>query len=129
MVKKYANITVKEMSDSGQAFVLICLILCLLLGGRVWLWLALAALVLNMASPRIFKGFAFLWLNFSHVLGVVVSHIILTLQFYLLVLPIGLIRRVMGKDAMALKKWRQGSESVFIERDHTFVADDLRNPY
>lgn len=128
-MKKYANITQKEMSDSGQALVLILLILTLILGHRFWLWGAVAALVLNMASPRIFKGFAYLWLNFSHTLSIVVSHIVLAVQFFLIVLPIGIIRKIMGKDAMALKKWRQGDASVFVERNHTFAADDLRNPY
>ena len=128
-MKKYANITQKEMSDSGQALVLILLILTLILGHRFWLWGAVVALVLNMASPKIFKGFAYLWLNFSHTLSIVVSHIVLAAQFFLIVLPIGIIRKIMGKDAMALKKWRQGDASVFVERNHTFAADDLRNPY
>lgn len=128
-MKKYSALTMKEMSDSGQALVLISLILTLFLGHRFWLWLAVVALILNMASPRIFRGWAWLWLNFAHVLGQIVSHVIMALEFYLLVLPVGLIRRAMGKDAMAMKKWRQGEASVFVERNHTFVADDLRKPY
>lgn len=128
-MKKYANLTVKEMSDSGQALVLICLIVSLFRGGRGWVWASLALLILNMASPRLFRPFAFVWLNFSHYLGIVVSHIILTLEFFLLVVPIGLIRRLMGKDSLALKKWKKGGDSVFTVRDHLYKADDLRNPY
>lgn len=128
-MKKYSSITTKEMSDSGQALALILLILALILGGRGWLWLAVIALVLNMASPRLFRWFAFLWLNFSHYLSAVVSRIVMAGMFFLLVLPIGYIRRRMGRDAMALRKWRQGDESVFVERNHTFVGDDLRHPY
>ena len=128
-MKKYNQITPKEMSDSGQALVLILLIVGMIFGGRYWFWAAIAALVVNMACPRIYRGFACLWLNFSHVLGIIVSHVIMACQFFLLVLPIGLVRRLMGKDAMAFKKWRGGSESVFVERNHTYVADDLRNPY
>lgn len=128
-MKKYANLTLKEMSDSGQALALICLILALFLGGRVWLWAALVVLILNMASPRLFKWFAFVWLNVSHYLGVVVSHVIMTLEFFLLVVPIGLVRRLMGKDSLLLKKWKRGDESVFVVRDHAYKAEDLRNPY
>lgn len=128
-MKRYSNITTKEMSDSGQALVLLTLVVFLFFGGRGWVWAALAFLVCNMASPRIYRGFAFLWLNLSHCLGVVVSHILLALQFFLLVLPVGLIRRLMGRDAMALKKWRAGTESVFVVRDHKYGAEDLKNPY
>ncbi len=128
-MKNYAGSTQKEMSDSGQALVLISLILFLFLEQRVWLWLALACLVLNMACPSLFRWWAFLWLNVSLLLGGVVSRIVMTLEFFLLVLPVGLVRRLMGRDAMALKQWRRGSESVFVERDHVYVAGDLENPY
>ncbi len=126
---KYATLTKKEMSDSGQALVLICLILSLILGGRGWVVAALVFLILNMAWPVLFRPFAFVWLNFSHVLGSIVSRIILTLEFFLLVIPIGLIRRAMGKDTLALKKWKKGEESVFVARDHLYQPDDLKNPY
>lgn len=128
-MKKYADITMKDASDSGQALVLIMLFLGLFLGGRVWLWLAVGALVANMASPRLFRGFAFLWLNFSHALGAVVSRIILTLGFFLLVTPIGLVRRLLGKDPMALKRWKNGDASVLVERNHRYEAADLKNPF
>ncbi len=128
-MKKYADITDKESSDSGQALVLILLILGLVLGGRGWLWLAVAALVVNMASPRVYRRFAHLWLNFSNGLGAVVSRILLTLEFFLLVLPIGLVRRLLGKDPMAMKQWKAGDGSVFVDRNHRYEAADLKNPY
>ena len=128
-MKKYSMLTKKEMSDSGQALALICLIICLLSANRLWVWAALVVLVLNMASPSFFRWFAFLWLNFSHLAGGVVSKAIMTLEFFLLVLPVGAIRRAMGKDALGLQKWRQGDVSVFVVRDHLYKPEDLRNPY
>lgn len=128
-MKRYGDITTKEMADSGQALVLLTLLCFLFLGGRGWVWAALAFLVLNMASPKIYHGFAFLWLNFSHCLGAVVSRVLLAAQFFLLVLPVGLIRRLLGKDSLALKKWRAGNDSVFVVRDHKYGAEDLKNPY
>ena len=128
-MKKYSSLTKKEMSDSGQALALICLVVLLLTDNRLWMWAALIVLVLNMASPSLFRWFAFLWLNFSLLIGGVVSKLIMALQFFLLVLPVGLVRRLMGKDAMGLRKWRQGGESVFVVRNHQYRPDDLRNPY
>ena len=128
-MKKYSGLTPKEMSDSGQALVLICLIVSLLAGSRGWLFAGLVCLIANMAWPKLYKPFAFVWLNFSHALGTVVSRVVLALEFYLLVLPVGLVMRLIGRDSMALGKWRQGQESVFIVRDRKYTADDLKNPY
>lgn len=128
-MKKLSSLTVKEMSDAGQALVLICLALFLILGGRFWVWAALVALVLNMASPKIFRWFAWAWWSLAHALGFVVSNIVLAVSFFLVVTPMAVIRRAMGRDPMALRKWRRGDESVFVERNHTYTADDLRNPY
>ena len=128
-MKKYSGLTHKEMSDSGQALVLICLIVSLFAGSRGWVIAALVFLVANMACPGLYKPFAFVWLNFSNALGAVVSRVILALEFFLLVLPVGMVLRLIGRDAMAMKKWRQGKESVFVVRDHQYTADDLKNPY
>jgi hypothetical protein len=128
-MKKYSTLTRKEMSDSGQALALICLIAGLLSAARPWLWAALTVLVLNMAWPPFFRWFAFLWLNFSRLIGGAVSRLIMTLEFFLLVLPVGLIRKALGKDALALRKWRQGDASVFVARNHLYRPEDLRNPY
>jgi hypothetical protein len=128
-MKKNSTLTRREMSDSGQALALVCLIVGLLSASRPWLWATLAVLVLNMACPPFFRWFAFLWLNFSRLTGGVVSRVIMTLEFFLLVLPVGLIRKAMGKDALALRKWRQGDESVFVVRNHLYRPEDLRNPY
>ena len=128
-MKKYSALTKKEMSDSGQALALICLIAWFWSANGLWVGAALVVLVLNMASPPIFRWFAFLWLNFSQLAGGVVSRMIMTLEFFLLVLPVGAIRRALGKDALALRKWRQGGASVFVVRDHLYRPEDLRNPY
>ena len=55
-----------------------------------------------------------------------VSKIILTLIFFLIVTPVGLIRRWTGADSLQLKKWKQGTDSVFVERQGVIQDKDLR---
>ena len=86
-------------------------------------------LLLTMAVPKIFKPLAVLWFGLSHAMGQVVSKILLTLAFFLVVTPIGLIRRLTGADALQLKKWKQGNESVFVQRQGAIQDKDLLNPY
>lgn len=123
------KVSTTQCKDAGLALVLICLILALLDASRYFLPLGVALLVVSMTVPGLFQPFAKFWFGFSHALGTVMSKVLLSLLFYLMVTPVGIVRRVMGKDAMQLKKWKQGQASVFQNRDHQFTAKDLDHPY
>ena len=122
-------ITKKQASDSGMALVLILLICFAVLRRDAWLWAAMAILVLNMICPVIFKPFAFLWFGLSRVLGTVMSKIMLALVFFLVVFPMGMIHRILGKDSLRLHQFRKEKTSVFAERNHEYTAADLDKPY
>ncbi len=129
MISEPTKITVEKCKDSGLALVLICLI-CFLVWERSFLMvMAIVFLVTAMTYPPVFKPFARLWFALSIALGTVVSKVILAILFYGLVMPVGLLRRGMGKDAMQVKSWKRGSASVFRRRDHRFVDKDLEHPY
>lgn len=123
------KVSTTQCKDAGLALVLICLILALLNTWRYFLPLGVAFLVVSMTVPDLFRPFAKFWFGFSHALGTVVSRVLLSVLFYLMVTPVGIIRRVLGKDAMQLKKWKQDQASVFHDRDHQFTAKDLDHPY
>lgn len=124
-----ANVTQSQSKDAGLALVLICLILAWGGTSRFFLPLGIGFLLVTMTAPGLFKPFARFWFGFSHTLGAVVSRILLTILFYLLVTPVGIIRRLLGKDAMQLKSWKRSRGSVFQDRDHLFTAQDLDHPY
>ena len=123
------RINVEKCKDSGLALVLICLICFLVWERSILMLLAIFFLVAAMTYPPIFKPFARFWFALSTALGTVISKIILSVLFFGLVLPVGLVRRIMGKDAMRIKGWKKGKESVFRVRDHRFAAEDLEHPY
>jgi hypothetical protein len=123
------KLTVEKCKDSGLALVLICLLCFQAWKLPVFILLAIIFLLVAMSYPVIFQPFARLWFGLSTALGTVASKIILMVLFYLLVLPVGLIRRAMGKDSMKLKSWKNGKESVFRVRNHRFMAKDLDYPY
>ena len=116
-VARWLSSTPEQAKDTGMAMVLICLLLGYWGKFPQFLPLSLALLILTMAWPKAFKPLAGLWFGLSHLMGNVVSRIILTLLFFLLVTPIGLIRRWCGADSLQLKKWKQGRGSVFVERE------------
>ena len=108
-------------------------LICLLLGywGKLppYLPLSIALLILTMAWPGAFKPLAGPWFGLSHLLGNVVSKVILTGIFFLLVTPIGLIRRWAKADSLQLRKWKKEDGSVFVEREGVITGKDLENPY
>lgn len=115
--------------DTGMAMVLICLILFLWLGNDLYVKIGTVALVVTMTAPIIFKPLAYLWFGLAHVMGTIVSKILLFVVFVLLVSPVGLFRKLMGKDSLKLKSWKKGNESAFVSRDHLFTAEDIVKPY
>lgn len=123
------NISAKECTDTGMAMVLICLLTGWITDTRQWFLAAIVVLVINMIWPRIYTLVAKAWLGFSHLLGTVMSKVILSVIFFVVLTPIALLRRVLGHDPMALKKWKKGTESVFETRDHTYTAEEIEQPF
>lgn len=121
--------TKDQARDTGMAMVLICLLLAYWGHHPKFLPLAIILLLVTMAAPQVFKPLARLWFGLSHVMGNVVSRVVLTIIFFVIVTPIGLLRRWAGKDAMQLKKWKQDTTSVLITREGVIRPEDLANPY
>jgi hypothetical protein len=126
---RWLKSTPEQAKDTGMAMVLICLLLGYWGKFPKFLPVSLVLLILTMAWPNAFRPLAGLWFGLSHLMSSVVSRVILTVVFFLVVTPIGLIRRLMGADALQLKKWKQGNSSVFVVREGPVQGKDLANPY
>jgi hypothetical protein len=91
--------------------------------------LAILFLIITMAWPRAFRPVAGFWFGLSHLLGTFMSKVILTVLFFVLVTPIGLIRRLLGADTLQLKKFKKDQDSVFLVRADLIHKKDLQTPY
>jgi len=71
---------------------------------RVWsLVISLIFLVLGILNSNILTPLNKLWFKFGILLGKIISPIIMGIIFFLIVTPIGLIMRLLGKDVLNLK--------------------------
>lgn len=131
MLKNYfsTKISEKQSSDTGMAIVLILLIIALLTKNNAFIILSAATLIINMIFPNFYYPFAIVWLGFSHILGTIVSKIILTIVFIILVIPVSIFRKFLRKDTLYLKDFKKSSNSVMIIREHKFSASDIEKPY
>src|SRR4051794_4911088 len=69
-----------------------------------FIWIGVVLLPLGLVVPRSLKHVYVGWMALGFLLGLIVATILLTLFFYLVVTPMGLIARWMGKDFLA-RKW------------------------
>lgn len=129
MVKEKLLIEKKQMVDAGMALALILLLIGLILKQNVFFVITVFVLILTMTIPIFLKPFAFSWFKFSHLLGTISSKILLSIIFFLMVIPIGFVRKIMGYDSLNLNKFKSGSDSVFKHRDYKFTKKDLEKPF
>jgi hypothetical protein len=123
------KITKDQSRDTGMAMVLLLLIVCVSRKREGWLFAAILLHVVNMTVPQIYRPIAVLWLGLSELLGAVVQRILLSIVFFFVVTPIGILRRLLGKDSLKLRAFKAGKESVMLERNHTFIGRDLERPF
>ena len=118
-----------QARDTGMALTLVALIVFFATREIRYATIATAILLLDMIWPSFFKPLAKVWFGLSHVLGTVMSKVMLSLIFYLVLSPMGVFRTLFGKDPMRVRQFKKGEDSVFRVRDHQFVAADIEQPF
>jgi hypothetical protein len=123
------TITREQARESGMALCLVCFLAGSLSHLR-WLEItAVAVLLVDLIQPAIFTPFAFVWFGVANAIGALTSKVLLSLIFFLVVTPVGMVRRWLGHDLMMQKRWRRDTGSVLVVRDRLFSPEDLERPY
>jgi hypothetical protein len=125
----HRKITKDQSRDTGMALVLLLLIVTVTRKREGYLFLAIGLHVVNMIWPQVYRPAAVIWLGLSDLIGAVMSKVMLSLVYFLVVTPIGVFRRIMGKDNLRLRAFKASRESVMVERNHLFVGQDMERPY
>ena len=118
-----------KKNKSKDTIIVLMLALGLLFWVRkngVFLGAAGALGVLSLGLP----GFGQLihrgWMGLSRVLGMISGHIVLTIAYVLVLLPLSFFAKISGKSGLRLKR---GGDSYFRDRGHTYNKEDLINPW
>lgn len=123
------GITTIQERDTCLALTFLLLLIWFFTRHEEMIYAAMAFLLVGMIWSAAMRPLAFLWFGLSNVLGKVMSCVLLSVVYLLIVLPVAALRRLMGKDALRLRQWRSGSDSCFIVREHIYTAEDLKHPY
>ena len=96
----------------------------------IWFWwrgkafypyvliLGVSLVVFGLIWPKVLKQVYVIWMSIALVLGLIVSTALLTILFYLVVTPIGLVARLTGKDFFS-QKLDAKANSYWIARDRS----------
>ena len=83
---------------------------------RIWsVIISIIFLVLGLFNSKILTPLNKLWFKFGIFLGKIISPIIMGIIFFLVVTPIGLLMRLLGKDLINLKY--NNNKSYWIEKN------------
>src|SRR5438132_13156703 len=81
-----------------------------------FLILGIVLLAFGVVLPRVLKYVYIAWMTLAIGLGFLMAHVILTLFFFLIITPLGLVARLVGKDFLNLKLDKQAA-TYWIRRE------------
>lgn len=116
------NIKIGSNKSFGIVFFVVFLLISLYpltyLGEiRIWsLIISFIFLILGLLNSNLLAPLNIIWFKFGILLGKIVSPLIMGVIFFLVVTPIGIIMRLMGKDVLNLK-YNKKDESYWIEKN------------
>ena len=115
------DVKISSNRSFGIVFFAVFLIIAtypLIHSGDVRIWSAIISfifLVLGLLNSKILTPLNKLWFKFGIFLGTIISPIIMAIIFFLVVTPIGLIMRLLGKDVLNLKYNK--NQSYWVEKN------------
>ena len=115
----------KDLRSFGITFGIIFLIIAGFLfyieneSFQLFIVISSAFIIFGFLFPITLKPIYISWMSFAIILGWFMTRFILSLLFYLIVTPIGLITRVLGKDFLELKK-EASNGSYWNQRGSSF---------
>ena len=112
--------------SSNRSFGLVFFVVFLIIGlwplldegqFKIWsLFFSLLFLVLGLMNSKLLTPLNLLWTKFGILLGNVFAPIVMSFIFFLVVTPIGLLMRIMGRDLLRTK-YNKSEKSYWIKRD------------
>ena len=123
MIEEIKNIK-SDKSDFRKFGITIGIILIMLAGFLFWkekessqifLTVGIVLFAFGIAIPVVLKPIYWIWMIFATILGWIMTRVILSLLFYVIFTPIGLIPRIFGKQFIELK-WNSSKDSYWNYR-------------
>jgi hypothetical protein len=87
--------------------------------------IALVIGVISILIPPAARAIEWIWMKLALGLGWINSRILLSLIYFVFLMPLAWLSRLFTKDPLALKKEKRST--LFVTRDHLYTGKDLEN--
>jgi hypothetical protein len=91
-------------------------------------WLTKVTVIIGVVAifiPAAAKGIEWVWLKLATFLGWINSRILLSIVYFLFLMPLAWVSRLFTKDPLVLRKRK--TASLFVTRNHLYTKKDLEN--
>ncbi len=85
-------------------------------------------LLSGLVIPRILAPIEWLWMKIAHVIGIMMTYVLLTLTYYIVITPVGLIMRLVGNDPLK-RKFEPEADSYWVKVDPEGPTGRPEKPY
>ena len=119
---RHTKIKISSNRNFGIVFFVVFLILGLwplTYGDQIKIWftiISLVFLILGLINSKLLTPLNKLWFKFGIILGAIIAPIVMGIVFFLVLTPIGLVMKIMGKDLLS-KKYDKKKRTYWIKRD------------
>ena len=116
------KIKISSNRNFGLVFFIIFLIVSLwplTYEGPIRIWtviISLVFLILGLMNSKLLTPLNKLWFKFGMILGAIFAPVVMGVVFFLVVTPIGLVMKIMGRDLLN-KKYDKKKRTYWIKRD------------
>lgn len=114
--------------DTGLLAALVLLVAYLRFHDTRLVFAAAACILCVLFVPALVRPLAWVWLQLTKVLAAVMNPVFFGLMFFIVIVPMGLVRRFLGRDSLQLRSGRN-ARSMFHERSGAFSVSDMRTPF
>jgi uncharacterized membrane protein len=127
--KNIIGITKKQSVEFGLVTILVSNFLAIYLKQSYFVIAAFFLTLITLIVPIVFYPFATVWFWLSKILSAIGSRIILTIVFFIVVTPVGLIRKLLKRDSLKINQFKKSTKSVMTDRDHLYTAGDFTDTF
>ena len=117
----------KKSNNSIESVLVVVIGLLLFFAFTKQIWFFRSALLIGLLGllSNTFTGWiAFILQQITRVLGYVNARVLLSLVFFIILVPLAFLQRMFKKDVLQLKR---PTKSMYKERNHLFEPKDLEN--
>jgi len=111
--------------ESVLVIVLGFLVLYLVFEKPVFLWISLGIGFLSLFSDFALAKITWLWYKLAEGLGYVNSRVLLFIVFFVILVPVAFLARLISGNKLLLKKHEKGEESYFEEVNSPYTKEGM----